>query len=67
MDSKRNGTFPTDVLPAPPKIDCNRCRSARSQVLMARVRHVAGREKSEWICPECHAVWAFVSEPAGAK
>ncbi len=67
MDSNRNGTSPTAMPATPTMINCNRCRSARSQVLMARVRHVAGREKSEWICPECHAVWAFVSEPAGAR
>jgi hypothetical protein len=62
MDSNRNGTLPTALLAIPMAIQCNRCRSARSQAVMARVRHVAGREKSEWICPECRALWAFVSE-----
>jgi hypothetical protein len=51
------------MLVTPTVIQCDRCRSARSQVVMARVGHVAGREKSEWICLVCHAVWAFVSEP----
>jgi predicted RNA-binding Zn-ribbon protein involved in translation (DUF1610 family) len=31
---------------------------------MARVRHIAGREKTEWACPECGAVWAFASDSA---
>jgi hypothetical protein len=50
------------MLATPKLINCDRCRIARSQVAMARVRHVAGRG-SEWICPECHAAWAFVAEP----
>jgi len=50
------------MLATPTVITCDRCRSARNQVVMARVRHVAGRP-AEWICPECHAVWAFVAPP----
>jgi hypothetical protein len=30
---------------------------------MARVRHVVGRD-TEWMCPECHAVWVFLTEAA---
>ncbi len=65
MLSTNNPSSPTAKLATPTVIQCNRCRSARSQVVMARVRHVAGRE-SEWSCPECAAVWAFVSEPKTA-
>jgi predicted Rossmann-fold nucleotide-binding protein len=50
------------MLATPTLIRCDRCRVARSQAVMARGRHVAGRE-SEWTCPECASVWAFVSEP----
>ena len=53
------------MLAIPTAIQCDRCRFARSQVVMARLRHVAGREKSEWVCPDCRAVWAFVSETDG--
>ena len=51
------------MLATPRVIRCDRCRSARSQAVMARVRHVADRD-TEWICPECRTVWAFVSAPA---
>ena len=50
------------MLATPTVIPCDRCRSARSHFVMARVRHVAGRA-TEWTCPECDAVWAFVSAP----
>jgi hypothetical protein len=64
MDSTSNRTSPTRTLATPTAIQCDRCRLARSQAVMARVRHVAGREKSEWACPECAAVWAFASNSA---
>jgi hypothetical protein len=50
------------MLATPRVIRCDRCRSARRQAVMARARHVAGRP-TEWMCPECHAVWTFVSAP----
>ncbi len=59
-------TSPTATLTTPTVINCNRCRSARGQAVMARLRHVAGREKSEWICSDCAAVWGFVSDPKTA-
>jgi hypothetical protein len=62
MGSDRNPNSPTATLATPTVIKCHRCRSARHQAVMARVRHIAGRH-TEWICPECAAVWAFVSAP----
>lgn len=50
------------MLATPVNVSCGRCRIARRQVVMARVRHVAGREDSEWICPECRAAWVAVTE-----
>ena len=50
------------MLATPTVIQCDRCRSARGQAVMARERHVAGR-RTEWICPACHAVWAWVASP----
>jgi hypothetical protein len=50
------------MLATPTSIRCDRCRSARHQAVMAPVRHVAGRH-TQWTCPECRAVWAFVSAP----
>ena len=45
MDSNRpNGASPTAALTSPTLIQCDRCRSARTEVVMARNRHVAGRE-----------------------
>jgi hypothetical protein len=64
MDSNRSGTSPIPMLATPTAIQCDRCRLARGQAVMARVRHIAGREKSEWACPECAAVWAFASNSA---
>ncbi len=55
-------TSPTATLATPTVIRCDRCRSARRQAVMARVRHVADRY-AQWICPECRTVWAFVSAP----
>ena len=53
----------SSVLATPTRIVCGRCQVARSQVVMARARHVAGRAGSEWACPVCQAVWVFVSLP----
>jgi hypothetical protein len=52
------------MLATPRTIACGRCQSARSQAVMARVRHVVGRDDSEWTCPECHAVWVAATQAA---
>lgn len=52
------------MLATPANILCRRCRVARRQAVMARARHVVGRDDSEWVCPECCAVWVFVTEAA---
>ena len=52
------------MLATPTSIGCSRCQAARSQAVMARVRHVAGRDGSEWMCRDCRAVWVFVTDSA---